>query len=101
MSCHCFGCVSHSHVSGYRTLPHVASAVLACFVNQKYGEVQTAEFWCLGLGEPWPISGLHGDGVSNVFARVAGACAVLLMGPFSVRAHHSTDSSCSVKFMSR
>lgn len=31
--------------------------------EQKYGEVQTAEFWCLGLGEPWPISGLHGDGV--------------------------------------
>ena len=30
-----------------------------------------AEFWCLGLGELWPISGLHGDGVSNRLARVA------------------------------
>ncbi|CAN0446041.1 unnamed protein product, partial [Hapterophycus canaliculatus] len=37
--------------------------------RQKYGEVQTAEFWCLGLGEPWPISGLHGDGVRRAARR--------------------------------
>lgn len=29
------------------------------------GDIQAAEFWCLGLGNPWPISGLHGDGVSR------------------------------------
>lgn len=32
--------------------------------SQVTGELQAAEFWCLGLGNPWPISGLHGDGVS-------------------------------------
>ncbi|CAM9981099.1 unnamed protein product [Ectocarpus sp. 6 AP-2014] len=39
--------------------------------SQKYGEIQTAEFWCLGLGEPWPISGLHGDGIYDMMDNVA------------------------------
>lgn len=35
------------------------------------GQLQAAEFWCLGLGEPWPISGLHGDGVYDMMDTVS------------------------------
>ncbi|CAM9805385.1 unnamed protein product [Pylaiella littoralis] len=38
--------------------------------SQKFGEIQTADFWCLGLGEPWPISGLHGDGIYDMMDNV-------------------------------
>ncbi|CAM9873816.1 unnamed protein product [Ectocarpus fasciculatus] len=48
----------------------VVLAVNKC-ESQKYGEIQTAEFWCLGLGEPWPISGLHGDGIYDMMDNVA------------------------------
>lgn len=30
------------------------------------GEVQAADFWSLGLGTPWPVSGLHGTGMGEV-----------------------------------
>ena len=30
------------------------------------GEVQAADFWGLGLGEPWAVSGLHGTGMGEV-----------------------------------
>eukprot|EP00903_Cladosiphon_okamuranus_P016406 g15127.t1 len=38
--------------------------------SERYGEIQTADFWCLGLGEPWPISGLHGDGIYDMMDNV-------------------------------
>jgi len=30
------------------------------------GEVQAADFWSLGMGTPWPVSGLHGTGMGDV-----------------------------------
>mmetsp|Transcript_4688 Transcript_4688/g.6157 ORF Transcript_4688/g.6157 Transcript_4688/m.6157 type:complete len:546 (-) Transcript_4688:229-1866(-) len=30
------------------------------------GQIQAAEFWSLGLGEPFPVSGIHGNGVAEV-----------------------------------
>ena len=30
------------------------------------GELQAADFWTLGLGTPWPVSGLHGTGMGDV-----------------------------------
>jgi len=30
------------------------------------GEIQAADFWSLGLGNPWPVSGLHGSGMGDV-----------------------------------
>lgn len=30
------------------------------------GELQAADFWTLGLGTPWPVSGLHGTGMGEV-----------------------------------
>ncbi len=27
---------------------------------------EASEFWSLGLGEPWPVSAIHGDGVAEV-----------------------------------
>jgi GTP-binding protein len=30
------------------------------------GSVQAADFWSLGLGAPWPVSGLHGSGLGDV-----------------------------------
>lgn len=30
------------------------------------GELQAADFWSLGLGTPWPVSGLHGTGMGDV-----------------------------------
>lgn len=50
-------------------LRYTNTALALCFAAmtvQTMGDLQAAEFWCLGLGEPWPISGLHGDGVSGV-----------------------------------
>lgn len=34
------------------------------------GLVQAAEFWELGLGEPYPISGIHGSGTGDLLDRV-------------------------------
>jgi GTP-binding protein len=30
------------------------------------GLVQAAEFWCLGIGEPFPVSGIHGSGTGDL-----------------------------------
>ena len=30
------------------------------------GDLQAADFWSLGLGTPWPVSGLHGTGMGEV-----------------------------------
>ncbi len=32
----------------------------------EYGATQTAEFWSLGLGEPFPVSGIHGNGTGEL-----------------------------------
>lgn len=42
-------------------LPHYL-AVSKC-ESFKYGELQAQEFWKLGLGQPYPVSGIHGTGV--------------------------------------
>jgi GTP-binding protein len=30
------------------------------------GDMQAADFWTLGMGTPWPVSGLHGTGMGEV-----------------------------------
>eukprot|EP00741_Cyanophora_paradoxa_P014289 tig00020780_g13781.t1 len=30
------------------------------------GQLQAAEFWSMGLGEPFPVSGLHGNGLAEI-----------------------------------
>lgn len=30
------------------------------------GDVQAQDFWSLGLGEPYPVSGIHGTGISDL-----------------------------------
>lgn len=34
------------------------------------GEVQASEFWTLGLGEPYAVSGIHGNGTGDVLDEV-------------------------------
>ncbi len=34
------------------------------------GVVQAAEFWQLGLGEPYPISGIHGNGTGDLLDKL-------------------------------
>jgi len=33
------------------------------------GEVQAADFWSLGLGQPYPVSGIHGNGIAEVLEQ--------------------------------
>jgi GTPase len=47
----------------------VVLAVNKC-ESEVVGTTQAAEFWSLGLGEPWPISGLHGYGIGNMLDLV-------------------------------
>jgi GTP-binding protein len=34
--------------------------------SHKIGIAQAQEFWQLGMGEPWPVSGIHGTGMAEV-----------------------------------
>lgn len=43
----------------------VVLAVNKC-ESSVHGELQSADFWTLGLGTPWPVSGLHGTGMGEV-----------------------------------
>lgn len=43
----------------------VLLAVNKCESPQQ-GVIQAAQFWELGLGEPYPVSGIHGNGVGEV-----------------------------------
>lgn len=43
----------------------VILAVNKCESPQQ-GVIQAAQFWELGLGEPYPVSGIHGNGVGEV-----------------------------------
>ncbi len=35
------------------------------------GELQAADFWRLGVGTPWPVSGIHGTGMGDLMDQVA------------------------------
>jgi GTP-binding protein len=53
-----------------------ARVVLA--VNKTEGlprATAVADFWSLGLGDPWAISAAHGDGVADLIESSGGACA--------------------------
>ncbi|CAM9632895.1 unnamed protein product [Chrysoparadoxa australica] len=39
--------------------------------SEVYGQSQAAEFWSLGLGNPFPVSGLHGYGVADLLDSVS------------------------------
>ncbi len=47
----------------------VILAVNKCESEQK-GAIQTADFWELGLGEPYPISAIHGYGTGEILDEV-------------------------------
>jgi GTP-binding protein len=34
------------------------------------GEALASNFWRLGLGRPWPVSGLHGSGIAEVLEEM-------------------------------
>ena len=34
--------------------------------SEKIGITQAQEFWGLGLGQPWPVSGIHGTGLNDL-----------------------------------
>lgn len=38
--------------------------------SEKGGELQAADFWQLGLGEPYPVSGMHGTGMGELMDAV-------------------------------
>ncbi|WP_298612832.1 ribosome biogenesis GTPase Der [uncultured Thermosynechococcus sp.] len=53
-----------------RQLPiPVLVAVNKCESHQM-GQAQAAEFWSLGLGEPYPISSIHGSGTGELLDRL-------------------------------
>jgi len=39
-------------------------------VDDQRQEPQAAELWALGLGEPWPVSAVHGRGVADLLDKV-------------------------------
>ncbi|MCG9892048.1 MAG: ribosome biogenesis GTPase Der [Thermosynechococcaceae cyanobacterium MS004] len=47
----------------------VVLAVNKCESAQQ-GLAQAGQFWTLGLGEPWPISGIHGNGTGELLEQV-------------------------------
>lgn len=51
-----------------QTVP-VLLAVNKC-ESVEQGAAQAAEFWELGLGEPYPISGIHGNGTGDLLDQV-------------------------------
>lgn len=38
--------------------------------SYKTGDTQAQEFWSLGLGKPYPVSGIHGTGVGHLLSAV-------------------------------
>ena len=43
--------------------------------SEKIGALQAAEFWTLGVGEPHPVSALHGVGTAELLEEVFGSIA--------------------------
>ena len=48
----------------------VPVVVAANKVDDQRGEADAAALWSLGLGEPWPVSALHGRGVADLLDHV-------------------------------
>lgn len=48
----------------------VPVVVAANKVDDQRGEADAATLWSLGLGEPWPVSALHGRGVADLLDHV-------------------------------
>lgn len=38
--------------------------------SERLGNLQAQEFWSLGLGAPYPVSGIHGTGVSDLLDEI-------------------------------
>jgi len=38
--------------------------------SRQMGQVQAAEFWSLGLGEPYPVSSIHGSGTGDLLDQL-------------------------------
>ncbi|NJR52249.1 MAG: ribosome biogenesis GTPase Der [Leptolyngbyaceae cyanobacterium CSU_1_3] len=53
-----------------QTVP-VVLAVNKC-ESLDHGIIQAAEFWALGLGEPFAMSGIHGNGTGEVLDQIVG-----------------------------
>jgi len=52
-----------------RQQPPVLLAVNKC-ESPEQGLVQAAQFWELGLGEPFPVSGIHGNGTGELLDKL-------------------------------
>ena len=37
--------------------------------SETQGIAQAQEFWSLGLGQPYPISGIHGTGIGDLLGE--------------------------------
>lgn len=48
----------------------VPVVVAANKVDDQVGEPDAAALWSLGLGEPWPVSALHGRGVADMLDHI-------------------------------
>lgn len=48
----------------------VPVVVAANKVDDQRGEADAATLWSLGLGEPWPVSALHGRGVADLLDHI-------------------------------
>ena len=53
---------------GRKDLP-ISVAINKC-ESAKTGQLQAAEFWSLGLGEPFPVSAIHGVGTAELMEHV-------------------------------
>jgi GTP-binding protein len=38
--------------------------------SEKQGLLQAQEFWELGLGQPYPVSGIHGNGIGDLLDEI-------------------------------
>jgi len=55
-----------------RVLRHAGKPVVLCAnkVDDVRGEMEAASLWSLGLGEPWPVSAMHGRGTGDLLDAV-------------------------------
>ncbi len=48
----------------------VPSFLVVNKAESKHVAAEVSAFWTLGLGEPWPVSALHGDGIADLLDAV-------------------------------
>ena len=64
----------------------VVLAVNKC-ESSKTGDLQAADFWSLGMGNPFPVSGIHGTGMGDLMDEVVAHFGPNSLGKTSVGQH--------------